>query len=200
MKTYPIPPECLERPSWGIDPRHAQVLFNLLLHPTIKYYLEIGAGYGLSTSAAMAAHFARQAREWLTVHVCETEPKAHVVRLLYPHALLHPMRGVDYLRRMTRGICGDAVFIDGDHSPENVALEIAELKRLDVPTIIAHDTAFDRFPGPQQFLTAYADWPNVHDTRWRGLFVASKYQQVVDLAAELIVEAGSLPEPETAAV
>lgn len=182
MKTYTIPPACI--PSriganmHGIDPRHAQLLYNILLIPQIRTYLEIGCGYGVSTSAVVEA-ISRRPDEFYA-EVCDTRI-TDVVKELRPATplfLVHQHSGLDLLAANSHSI--DCVFIDDDHSSDNVAAEIKELRRLDVPTIIAHDTNNPQYPGPRQFIDAYADYESIHDERFRGLFIASRDHVVME--------------------
>lgn len=176
MKTYTIPPACLAHSDWGIDPRHAQLLYNILLIPQIRTYLEIGCGYGVSTSAAVATIKHRT----MKIDLCDVDPRPELAEILpknYSHGSFFATTGVDVLS--CAGIW-DCVFIDGDHSPANVAAEIKELRRLDVPTIIAHDTCNEQYLGPRQFIQAYADYESIHDERFRGLFIASRDHVVME--------------------
>lgn len=176
MKTYTIPPACLAHPDWGIHPNHAQLLYNILLIPQIRTYLEIGCGYGVSTSAAVQAISGRLLE--LQVHLCDTKFHEYVLRMAHYCGKFNST-GVKTLAIFSPGSM-DCVFVDGDHSHANVAAEIKELRRLGVPTIIAHDTHSKKYPGPAQFLEAYSDYESIHDKRWNGLFIASRIHHVME--------------------
>lgn len=170
LKHYDIP--AVVQGGWrhvGIHDQHAQLLFNVLLLPQINTYLEIGCGNGVSTSAALAAK--RDRGGVLDLTVCDIDIKPHVLDLIGSNAKTLESKSLDVLAS-TKG--WDAIFADGNHQPENVAAEIAELNRLDVPIVIAHDTANVKRPGPAQFLDAYSDWWHWHDPRWHGLFIAAR--------------------------
>lgn len=171
MKTYTIPEACLRKKRHvGVHDNYAQLLYNILLIPEIHTYLEIGCDQGVSTSAAAQA---RSERDDFFPAVCDIRLSKTVLDLTWGGFQRHRQRSWDVLAASEVGQW-DCVFVDGDHTEKGVARDIEELKRLQVQTVIAHDTNNPRWPGPSQFVREYADWPHVHDTRWLGLFMASR--------------------------
>jgi hypothetical protein len=117
-----------------MDPRHAALLYEMLVAHQFRRVLEIGCFNGASTSALVQSINDGATAE---LHLCDLEfrPTLHeVVRRCVRPVYLHQCRSVDVI-----GPDFDLILVDGDHSVSNVSREVGALLACETPTIAAHD-------------------------------------------------------------
>lgn len=121
----------------SMDRRHVEWLRECLrrLRPTM--YVEIGACYGVSTTAGIEAVKAGNVQRF---HVIDVALQPSVVAMADNVAgvTLHEGTSVDVLPRLAV-VRPLAVLIDGDHTLKGVQPELEEVLRLRPHTIFAHD-------------------------------------------------------------
>lgn len=117
-----------------MDDLHVKLLYDIFMACDFQRVAEIGCWDGYSASAIVRA---------------KQDGKSH--RIKFVDVAIRPQlqkvcegvdcgfdifTGVEYLKRNPKLDC---IIIDGDHSLANVQAEFAEVMRLGIPTIIAHD-------------------------------------------------------------
>lgn len=176
MKKFTVPSICRrDRQGMCLRNYQLQVLYNILLMPQIRTYLEIGCYEGVSTS--VAAQVLKERKDFRPA-VCDIFISNAVREITSINFQVYVGKSVDFLPTFMQGQW-DCIFVDGDHSAKNVAAEIIELKRLRPTTILAHDT-MNKQLGPRLFVDAFPDYAAVHDVRGVGFFIATLDKQIIE--------------------
>jgi len=187
--------------GWGMDLRHIQILYNILLFPEFIRVLEIGTHHGVSTTAFVEAQNERKGK--LEIHLCDIrfEESARILCKNVPNIILHELTSSDYLQNAPKF---DLAFLDGSHIAEDVEDEFEFLCLNGIDTLILHDVNTQLLPenkdtpwydGPmflKQKLMASPDWLCIEDSLFRsgekterGLFLATTKDNIYEKAVEI---------------
>lgn len=112
-----------------------KLLYNILTTARFRKVLEIGCYNGASTSAFVQAINDGANFE---LHLCDPHFRdglKRTVGMCKRRVFLHERRSLDVIDRSF-----DFIFVDGDHSYENVREEVALLLKHNVRSVVAHDT------------------------------------------------------------
>ena len=128
-----------DHPSWVMDKRHVEVIYEFLMRNDFSRTCEIGSYTGYSTIAFIEA--LNHGKDF-KFHISEPNP-THQLRALISlctkpdNVILHTQQGVDVLEKWTNF---DFVMVDGNHNIEGAGLELLMILRNGTPNVIAHDT------------------------------------------------------------
>lgn len=183
-------------PAWHetgacMDRRHILWLYRILSATGVSRTLEIGVHSGASSSAFVAAEVA-------DAHFCDITRRVDAMSVIRGKGTFHQRKGCEVLRDEPPF---DLVFVDGNHSADAVAEEIADLEWKPPYILVAHDVfstdaGYPHCEGAANLREwAKANYPFVHfdgyerqgEATQRGMMVATSIPSV----AEAIIEAHS---------
>ena len=183
-------------PAWHetgacMDRRHILWLYRILKATGVQRTLEIGVHSGASSSAFVAAEVA-------DAHFCDITRRVDAMSVIRGKGTFHQRKGCEVLRDEPPF---DLVFVDGNHSADAVAEEIADLEWKPPYILVAHDVfstdaGYPHCEGAANLrVWAKANYPFVHfdgyerqgEATQRGMMVATSIPSV----AEAIIEAHS---------
>jgi predicted O-methyltransferase YrrM len=174
-----------------MDRRHILWLYRILSATGVSRTLEIGVHSGASSSAFVAAEVA-------DAHFCDITRRVDAMSVIRGKGTFHQRKGCEVLRDEPPF---DLVFVDGNHSADAVAEEIADLEWKPPYILVAHDVfstdaGYPHCEGAANLREwAKANYPFVHfdgyerqgEATQRGMMVATSIPSV----AEAIIEAHS---------
>jgi predicted O-methyltransferase YrrM len=183
-------------PAWHetgacMDRRHILWLYRILKATGVQRTLEIGVHSGASSSAFVAA-------EVPDAHFCDIASRADAMSVIRGKGTFHQRKGCEVLRDEPPF---DLVFVDGNHSADAVAEEIAALEWKPPYILVAHDVfstdaGYPHCEGAANLREwAKANYTFVHfdaykregEATQRGMMVATS----IPVIAEAIIEAHS---------
>jgi len=183
-----------------MDPRHIDMLFNILVNNDFKNVLEIGSFHGVSTTAFVEALLLKPN---LSVSICDIKISQQVKTLLDSCQNKDRIRVHNtYSKNIINGSY-DLIFVDGDHALATVKEEVDLLLKYNVETVLAHDTnaqiaGYDLCDGSHYLgvtLKSKYDWcedikdrPN--ELTKRGFFACSKNREVFDSIRQVVESLG----------
>jgi hypothetical protein len=191
-------------PQWGIDVRHLQILLNLIMLSDCEEYVEVGCGGGVSTAAIVKAIGLGKR---MNARLCDLKFTPSVLEITADLVAASRIQlceapSIEVLRATSPA---SLVYLDGDHSMDNVRRELQVLLQRGVRTIIAHDTmaglrarlqgwAEERFSGPSYLrdeLQYRPGWFVLEDkaerdceATGRGLVLATRDLEYCELAKQ----------------
>ena len=205
-----INPHAYDHAEWAIDIRHVMILYNLLLVADFGRVLEIGTHMGASTAAFLKA----QGKKGFQLHLCDLSFEPHIKKICANSAtaekiFLHECASAEYLADAP---CFDFAFLDGSHIAEHVMNEFELLSMNGIDSILLHDhrtQLLSNFKDKPWFDGAYflserlrhsRNWYCVEDMGRReneltdrGLFFATKRQDLCRLMRAIFVELSNVP-------
>jgi hypothetical protein len=190
-----------DHPSWVMDKRHVEVIYEFLMRNDFSRTCEIGSYTGYSTIAFIEA--LNHGKDF-KFHISEPNP-THQLRALISlctkpdNVILHTQQGVDVLEKWTDF---DFVMVDGNHNIEGAGLELLMILRNGTPNVIAHDTNVSKRDAMNhpclgsellgRTLWSHVDYKCIEDKKQRegektdrGLFFATINEDTYQIAQEI---------------
>ena len=190
-----------DHPSWVMDKRHVEVIYEFLMRNDFSRTCEIGSYTGYSTIAFIEA--LNHGKDF-KFHISEPNP-THQLRALISlctkpdNVILHTQQGVDVLEKWTNF---DFVMVDGNHNIEGAGLELLMILRNGTPNVIAHDTNVSKRDAMNhpclgsellgRTLWSHVDYKCIEDKKQRegektdrGLFFATINEDTYQIAQEI---------------
>jgi predicted O-methyltransferase YrrM len=190
-----------DHPSWVMDKRHVEVIYEFLMRNDFSRTCEIGSYTGYSTIAFIEA--LNHGKDF-KFNISEPNP-THQLRALISlctkpdNVILHTQQGVDVLEKWTNF---DFVMVDGNHNIEGAGLELLMILRNGTPNVIAHDTNVSKRDAMNhpclgsellgRTLWSHVDYKCIEDKKQRegektdrGLFFATINEDTYQIAQEI---------------
>ena len=168
----PIFPEVFEAPAsaWGIDEGFAQMLVGMVAALQPQLVLETGTNRGRSTRAIAEGLACAGNEGSQVVTVDRTDHKILESGAIYEEIAKYVTPVIGHTPKVFAedpldSIQGfDFAFLDGDHSPDGILIELdyLETHRAEQCTVVIDNTIESGWPELKKFFEGYADYPCVN--------------------------------------